>query len=228
VVVLIASGVSLLVLARSDVLRVVGSILAAVGSMGLTWKQVTASAGKLAGGLESRLWSAELDRAIAVAITVGPTGWGIDVAEVSKQLPAAGEGPHAESAIEVIREFSLAVSENRVRRSQVGFRGGQLAGEDRLHPYVCFLPTPGDPGGEIEGRTAVLDWLGEATNRAIFGLIDTAAPAGPGCFVTTSVASAPEAQLWRVRHCSVTRWERHEGEASARLSAGLPPAKPSP
>jgi hypothetical protein len=227
VVLLIASGVSLLVLARSDVLRVVGSILAALGSMGLTWKQVTASAGRLAGGLEWRLWSAELDRAIAVAITAGPAGWGIDVAEVSKQLPAAGEGPHAESAIEVIREFSLAVSENRVRESQVGFRGGRLAGEDRLHPYVCFLPTPGDPGSELAGRTAVLEWLGEAANREVFGLIDTAAPVEPGCFMTTSVARAPEAQLWRVRHGSVTRWERHVDEASARGSAGLAPVKAS-
>jgi hypothetical protein len=227
VVVLIASGVSLLVLARSDVLRVVGSILAAVGSMGLTWKQVTASAGRLAGGLEWRLWSAELDRAIAVAITVGPTGWGIDVAEVSKQLPAAGEGPHAESAIEVISDFSVAVSEDRVRRSPGGFRGGRLAGEDRLHPYVCFLPAPGDPGSELDGRTAVVEWLGEPTNRAVFGPIDTAAPIELGCFVTTSVARAPEAQLWRVRHGSVTRWERHEDEASARRSAGLAPAKPA-
>jgi hypothetical protein len=71
IVSLIAGGVAL-ILHQADSSHIAAGLGALIASAGLTWKGIGGSLGKVVGNLERPLWQAELDAAIAVAITLVP------------------------------------------------------------------------------------------------------------------------------------------------------------
>lgn len=246
VTVLLGSGIALLVLAKSEVLKISGAIVAAAGSVGITWRGLMTRASKMATEIESRLWGAELDLAIAVVITKGPDGWGVDVADVAKALPAVGEGPHPVSELAILDQFRAAVKDERLEKPKPVVRAARFltpdsehlhlptvldankpSAEELLNPYVRFVPGP--PAGEEKGRTMVLTWLKEQDHR---NQIDSdpqeTLAAGQGRYVSLQRESPTGrpigGEYWIVRHGSIMLWERHADVNDARAAAGLPAA----
>jgi hypothetical protein len=78
----------------------VGAIAAAAGVLGITGAGIRARLGGVATRLQSRLWGAELDFAIADAILTGPEGWGASVKDVA--VPASGAAPRVAANPEVL------------------------------------------------------------------------------------------------------------------------------
>jgi hypothetical protein len=98
-IVLITGGIALLLLSGA-IGQVVGAIAAAAGVLGITGAGIRARLGGVATRLQSRLWGAELDFAIADAILTGPEGWGASVKDVA--VPASGAAPRVAANPEVL------------------------------------------------------------------------------------------------------------------------------
>ena len=73
IVVLFAGGILVIVLAAGSAASVVAGVGGVLASLGLTWKGVGNALGGAAGAIEQQVWGAELDDAIADAITLLPT-----------------------------------------------------------------------------------------------------------------------------------------------------------
>jgi hypothetical protein len=100
IVLLFAGGVLLIVLAAGSAASVVAGVGGVLASLGLTWKGVGNTLGGAAGAIEEHLWGAELDDAIADAITLLPTnpkekGDRRRLAEAARRgaTPAGGPAP---------------------------------------------------------------------------------------------------------------------------------------
>ncbi|HYZ81972.1 MAG TPA: hypothetical protein VE571_11915, partial [Solirubrobacteraceae bacterium] len=72
IVVLFVGGILAIVLAASSAASVLAGAAGVVASLGLSWKGVGKALGGAAGALEQHVWGAELDAAIADAITLLP------------------------------------------------------------------------------------------------------------------------------------------------------------
>jgi hypothetical protein len=72
-VLLFAAGVAALFLVHGSAAKVVAAAAGVLSALGLTWKGIGGTLGKLLGKLEIPLWGAELDAAIAVAMTLTAT-----------------------------------------------------------------------------------------------------------------------------------------------------------
>jgi hypothetical protein len=99
IVVLFVGGILLIALAASSAASVVAGAAGVLASVGLTWKGVANALGGPAGALEQHVWGAELDAAIADAITLLPrndkeTGGRRKLAEDARGTgaPASGNG----------------------------------------------------------------------------------------------------------------------------------------
>lgn len=233
VVLLLALGIVALVLGHSTVLKIAGSISAAAGALGITLKGTTVTLGAVTTDIESRLWGAELDRAIAIEITTGPQGWGADPAAVADALPATGETPPVADDLTVLRDFRRAVRENRLTAGGLFRLGRSPVASDFLHPYVKFIlgheisaPTT------VDGRDAVLRWLAQDQRpRDIVGAEPIAvADAGGGRFATaqqpadgvTGQRTSDTGRVWTVRYGLIVRWQYLYTYDQARQTAGLP------
>jgi hypothetical protein len=73
IVLLFAGGILVIVLAAGSAASVVAGVGGVLASLGLTWKGVGNALGGAAGAIEQHVWGAELDDAIADAITLLPT-----------------------------------------------------------------------------------------------------------------------------------------------------------
>lgn len=73
IVLLFVGGILAIVLAASTAASIVAGAAGVLASFGLTWKGVGTALGGAAGAIEQHVWGAELDDAIADAITLLPT-----------------------------------------------------------------------------------------------------------------------------------------------------------
>lgn len=206
-ILLLGGGIALLLLTGA-VGQVLGVIAVAAGAAGITGAGIRARLGKVAMQLQSRLWGAELDLAIAGAVLIGPAGWGASIAEIA--VPATGAAPKVAANLEVLRELRRAVAERRNR----AIRG-------LLAPDVVF-----DAGGEVQrGRDAVAEWLLRTPEAPrIASPPRRVVAVGPG-FLVTHLAQG--ADVWRVQEGRVRWWRRcGDGDAAHAAAqaaeAGLP------
>jgi hypothetical protein len=206
-ILLLGGGIALLLLTGA-VGQVVGAIAVAAGAVGVTGAGIRARLGKVATQLQSRLWGAELDLAIAEAVLIGPAGWGAGVAKIA--VPASGGAPKAAANIEVLRELRRAVAERQDRRIR-----GLLA------PDVVF-----EGGGEVRhGRHAVAEWLLRTPEGPrVASPPKRVVAVGPGFLITHLERGA---DVWRVQEGRVRWWRRcgdgDEAHAAAQAAeAGRP------
>jgi hypothetical protein len=88
--ILIAVGIYF-ILTASDALKALsGAGLSVLSAVGITAASIKRSATEVGDRLISEVWSAELDWAIADAVTVGPTGWRVKLRKV--EMPPRGPG----------------------------------------------------------------------------------------------------------------------------------------
>lgn len=200
-IVLITGGLALLFLTGA-IGQVVGAIVAAAGVVGITGAGIRARLGGVATRLQSRLWGAELDFAIAAAILTGPEGWGASIRGVA--VPASGAAPRVAANLEVLRDFRDAVDRSHERRVK-----------RRLAPDVEFVAE----GQVIEGRDDVAEWVLRPAQRSrIAAEPRRVAAAGPSILVSEFDTGA---DVWRLQEGRVRRWQAFEDLAQARRAASL-------
>jgi hypothetical protein len=196
-----AVGVALL-LENEDV---VAAVAAALGAIGLTGAGVKAQLTRMARPLEKSLWGAELDQAIADAITIKPGDAGVDSDDY---VPAIGEPPKATTNLEVLASFRAAVKDRRKRRIR-----------RLLAPDVVLRLQDGDQ----RGPEKALRWLLDAEDRRrIATEPEQVVGAGPGVLVTY-LPKDGGADVWRVREGRIKGWKPFAKRDEARASVGLPP-----
>lgn len=202
----IVAGALLAFVASDDSLRAIGGpIVALAGSIGLTGIGLRTRASRFAKHLEEHLWVAEMDEAVAAAITIGPHGWGVDVSDVN--IPAAGARAAAAPQLATIASFREALKEGKRRKLE------PLLGP-RIRIAVDGLSTD-DPAGVVRWMKGLSD-----EQREAFGPHGEPVVAGyPGYFVVDLPDGG--ADLWRVREGKITIWRRCEDRDEARAGAGL-------
>ncbi len=88
--ILIALGIYFILTASDTLKALSGAGLSVLSAVGLTAASIKRSATEVGDRLISEVWSAELDWAIADAVTVGPTGWQVKLRKV--EMPPRGPG----------------------------------------------------------------------------------------------------------------------------------------
>jgi hypothetical protein len=184
--------------------KVFGSILAALGAIGITSAGIRARLGDVTGHLQSQLWGAELDRAIAEAVLTGPDGWDAKVEDV--HVPASGAPPKTAANLETLREF------------RDGVRSGSKRRIARLLAPEAEFVVPG--GRPVRGQKSVAEWLLKEPQATRIGT-EPGSVVGvkPGVLVSSLDGGAA---VWRVREGKV-RWRKgfatvSEALQEARLS----------
>ena len=108
---LLAGGIALLVLAPEGG-QIVGVIATVVAALGITGAGIRARLGQATTQLQTFLWGAELDLAVADAVLIGPEGWNAELGDV----PAIGPVPKAASNLETLQEFRKALRDDKSRQ----------------------------------------------------------------------------------------------------------------
>jgi hypothetical protein len=200
---LLTVGIALLV-QTSEILKVVGAFATALGAVGITGAGMRARLNGAARNLERGFWGAEMDRAVAGAVTVAP----VDLAKRARKadVPARGELPRAAENLDVLERFRAAAAKN-----------GQRGMRKLLHHDARFVT----PAGETQGAEAVAEWLSEAPERQEIATNPERILAGrPGYFVVDVPGGT---DVWRVREGQIRLWKRFVDANEARRAAGLAP-----
>jgi hypothetical protein len=169
--------------------KIVGSILAILGAVGFTSAGIRARLGDVAGQLQSQLWGAELDGAIAKAVLTGPDDWGAKVDDI--HVPASGAPPKTAENLKTLREFRRRVRSRSARRVS-----------HLLAPEAEFAIPGSDP---VQGRKDVASWLVKKDQSKRIGAEpDKVVGVAPGVLVSSLDGRAA---VWRVREGKV-RWRQ--------------------
>jgi hypothetical protein len=208
---LVLGGVALVVFADNDKLMRLGAALTTIGGIGGLGAGVRARLGRAAQQLEAGLWGAELDAAVAQAITIGPPGWGERVAD--HRVHPAGDLARAGINIETLKRFRAAADggvRTAKRRERRLFK--------LLAPDVEINLSSSE---KLSGRSVVASWLADADERERIAAEPVCVLTGrePGFLVT--YLKSGEADVWRVREGLIRRWEPFESRGEARVAAGL-------
>jgi ketosteroid isomerase-like protein len=204
VILLLGAGIALLVISGTA-LKVVGALLAAAGAVGITGAGIRARLSTVATQLETRLWGAELDLAIANAVLIGPKGWGAEISPVD--VPPTGVEPRIAVNLETLHRFREAVgARDRVMIERLLAADAEFVADEEAK----------------SGREAIVAWLeGEPPQARRISTVPQQIVAGrPGALVAYV---DPGADLWRLREGSVARWQSFADRDQAREAAGLPP-----
>jgi hypothetical protein len=183
--------------------KAVGLLLAILGGLGVTGTGIRTQLGKVTGQLQSELWGAAMDIAIAEAVLSGPNGWGTDVTEVS--VPARGASPNLGANLEILGEFRKQAKRRRPRK-----RIRELLAVD-----VAFFP---ENESAVRGRDEVIQWLRDESHAARIGRepdkVDELAPG-----VLLSGRKNGTASIWRVQERTVRWWRGYDSRATALANA---------
>ncbi len=207
-VLLLAGGIALLALAPDEGGQIVGVIATVVAALGITGAGIRARLGQATTQLQTYLWGAELDLAVADAVLIGPEGWNAELGDVR----AIGPVPKAASNLETLQEFRNALrdAKSRQRRKRIA---------SLLAPETEFI----DPSGESRnGRDEVIRWLLRERDAAIqIAVTPESVVAGRPGWLVTCVGDRADA-CW-VREGQIRYWQRFSDINSAREKAGIPP-----
>jgi hypothetical protein len=198
ITVLLGAGIFLLV-ATPVGGKLAGAVLAAAGAVGLTGAGARARAADVASGVQGKLWNAELDGAIASAITIGPTDWGIDVSK--DDVPGHGAVPRAGDNLNTLRRFRKALNERNDRDLEV------------------LLAPKADFGTGDRDRTKLVPWLLKHPPDHIADEPARLVAGRPGYLLAYLERRV---DVWRVQEGRIRLWRPFAVEADARACAGLP------
>jgi hypothetical protein len=204
---LLAGGVALLV-TQEPVAKIVGAIATVVGAVGITGAGIRARLGQVTAQLQTFLWGAELDFAVADAILIGPEGWKAELAHV----PAIGPVPKAASNLETLREFRGALRDDKSKQ-----RRRRLA--SLLATEAEFIDASGK---QRQGPAKITGWLlrdREAMTR-IAAKPQSVVAGRPGWLVADF---GDRADACWVREGQIRHWQVFADIDSAREKAGLQP-----
>jgi hypothetical protein len=215
----LAAGIALLALA-GGIAQILGAIAAILSAVGITGAGLRARLGRATAQLETRLWNAELDLAIAEAVLIGPEGWGVQISK-DTAVPATGPTPKVSGNLETLEAFRNALAELPGARMINDRERNRLLEEIKplLTSNAEFIT---EAGRRVNGRNAVARWLLEdpVTARRVGSEPKRVIAAAPGILVAYVEAGG---DVWWVREGKVRRWRGCAGRAEARGFAGLAP-----
>lgn len=209
--------------------KIFGGVVALLSAAGISTASFKTLAGNLARDLESQVWGAELDFAIADAVTVPPGEWRVNLRKIDTP-PPRGFDPHITTTARVVRKVSEASDSAESWRQRVTAWRLRKYLDKRFH----FTPRDGDP---IKRRHT----LRLIRHQALHGFkLKHVTPGAPGRLSSVHSADANgngQAQqhclVWTFRE-SHTRWlprqprvrlthiDEFKDEASARQKADQP------
>jgi hypothetical protein len=201
VFVLLVSGGIILLAVAGTAGKVLGALATAAGTVGLTGAGIRARLSSAAMQLESRIWGAELDGAVAEAVLTGPTDWGVTLHKID--VPASGVEPRVAANVETLRQFREAITENRSRKVKK-----LLAADAR------FIAD----GQTHDGPDQISDWISGAEPKHIGSEPQRVVAGRPG-FILAYVDG--DADVWRLREGKIRSWQRFADVSEARQAAGL-------
>jgi hypothetical protein len=180
--------------------KALGTLLALAGVVGITSAGLKARLGEVTGELQSQLWGAELDRAIAEAVLVGPVGWQAKVEDI--HVPASGAELRVSANLKTLAHFRGLVeakSKRTIRDPLAKKERSEI--RDLLAPDVKFVLADGEV---VEGVKAVARWLREPQSDSVGSEPKQVDAVAPGILVSYRGNGAA---VWRVREGKV-RWRQ--------------------
>ena len=180
--------------------QVAGAVLTALGALGITGAGVRTHLGKVTAQLQSWLWGAELDLAIAQAVLIGPAGWGMKVADVA--VPATGPAPKVAANMTVLHEFRGAAARGKSKEIR------KLLAADAKFEV--------DHGKPLRGRDAIVEWVLRTEPPPETTEPDEVEAIGTGILI---VHRPDGAELWRIQEGKVRRWASYTTVDEARTAA---------
>ena len=113
-----AIGIYLLVAAKGELAKLSGAVLAGLGAVGIRTASLKRDFADVAKDIEAQVWGAEIDFAVAEAITVPPGDWRVNLRKIDTP-PPRGLDPHIASNSRTLHRVSSAVSARRPRPLRV-------------------------------------------------------------------------------------------------------------
>jgi hypothetical protein len=214
-VAVLGGGIYLLIAQSGTLSKVFGSALSALGVLGISHGTLRRGATGLAAELRADLWSAELDFAIAEAITVPPGDWRVKLKRVPVQ-PARGIDPEIAHNARRVHEVAAAIARGKLwlwRRRRL---------REYLHEKCVYLPLGTRATREISGRKEVAKqllrcrFLATAPRELIAGR--------PGLLVSRHAGPNSESErnhVWTFEHNKIKRLEEFADYDKARAAAGV-------
>jgi hypothetical protein len=193
--------------------KALGTILALAGAIGITSASLKARLGEVTGELQSQLWGAELDRAIAEAVLVGPVGWDAKVEDI--HVPASGAEPRVAANLKTLATFRRLI-ETRPKRTIRDPFANKVRNEvrDLLSPDAEFISADGEV---LKGAKEIARRLREPQVQRIGSAPGRVDAVAPGILVSSRDDGAA---VWRVREGKV-RWRRAFTDPKAALAMAL-------
>jgi hypothetical protein len=205
----LGGGIYLLATQSGTIAKLGGAALSALAAVGISGSALKRQLSSIGAEFEGQLWQAELDWAIAEAITVPPGPWNVKFKNVD--VPARGRDPRVEANTAALRRLRAAIA------------AGSLAKVRELIHSTCERRSDGGTlartGDEVAG------WLVQQRPLASKPK-QLAAGRRPGTLFCEHEIDANAAEswwfVWTFRHGRVSQVFEYGDELSARLAAWLP------
>jgi hypothetical protein len=209
IVLALGGGIYLLVAQSGTLAKLGGAGLSALAAVGVSGSALKRQLSNIATEFEGQLWQAELDWAIAQAITVQPGEWNVKLRNVD--VPARGRDPRVEANTATLHRLQAAIA----GRNQAKVR--------KLLHSRCEQQSDGSI--LASGADQVAGWLGQQPPLAV---LPTLLSAGrrPGTLLSEHGLDAHASEsswfVWTFRHAKIAQVLEYHDEFAARLAAWLP------
>ena len=135
-VLLTGVGIYLLVAAKATAAKILGIVLSAFGVVGIRTASLKQGLADVAKEIEAEVWGAEVDYAVAGAITVPPGDWRIDLKKIDTP-PPRGLDPHVAANSRTVHRITHAISQHKPRPVRM------WRVQEHLHDNCAYHPLTG-------------------------------------------------------------------------------------
>jgi hypothetical protein len=207
ITVALGAGIYLLAAQSGTAAKVSGAALSALAALGISGSALKRQLTTIGAEFEGQLWQAELDLAIAEAITVAPGEWNVKLKNI--ELPARGRDPRVECDTAVLHRLRAAIG------------AGSLAKVRKLLHFACEQQRDGNPIASTGDEVA--RWLVAQQPLASVPKQISAGRRPGTLFCEHALEAEARWFVWCFRHGRVCQVLEYHDEPMARAAAWLPP-----
>jgi hypothetical protein len=226
-VLLAAAGVYLLIAQKQTLAKLDAVALSVLGAVGISTASLKRGFADVANEVKAQVWGAEMDYAIAEAITVPPGDWRVKLRKIQVP-PPRGLDPHIAANARVVHRVAKAISERKPRLLRIWHV------QRNLHDSCEYraLSDPTVAARRLEGaahrvrvprRVMVARRL--VRERSLGRDPEMVAAGAPGRLVSQhrdQGAGTVRALVWTFRHGRVLHLEEFDNYAAAQEASNLP------
>lgn len=201
---LLGLGIYLLVADKGTLAKIGGIVATALGAAGLRMASLKQTFADVAKEIEAQVWGAELDFAVAEAVTVPPGDWRVNLKKIDTP-PPRGLDPHIAANSRTVHTVSNAISQRKPRPVRI------WGVHKHLHDKCEYRPLGGSVDGENggEGLTHRLRLARQlVSNRTLGTHPHEVKPGAPGRILSRHREAGDEvAVVWTFRHARIIEVE---------------------